>query len=322
MIDWSNTYFRQLMRILCSDVLLYTEMQTTGAIEYQPGKSLQYHDSEHPIAIQLGGADSKALAKCAIKAEQLGYDEINLNVGCPSDRVLSGQFGACLMAKPSIVAEAIKAIKKSVSIPVTVKTRIGIDQNDSYEFLNDFIVEQIEAGVDKVIVHARKAWLNGLSPKENRTIPLINYDYVYRLKQDYPHLPIVINGDIKTIEAIYQHLQQVDGVMLGRVACDNPYLIHQFGRQLFSHQKPLSRVEAFIRYLPIIEEGIRQGVPLSITFKPIMNLCHGMPGAKLWKKQLTHRIQTKTMTGLGELEQTILQLEQQDHGKMIQYLVH
>lgn len=310
------------MRILSCNALLYTEMITTGAIENQLQKSLEYQPVEHPIALQLGGSDSEILAQCAIKAEMFGYDEINLNVGCPSDRVQSGRFGACLMAEPKTVSMAVSAIKQSVSVPVTVKTRIGIDNFDDYHFFVGFVSHQIDAGVDKMVIHARKAWLKGLSPKENRAIPPINYEFVYRLKQDFPDVPIVINGDIKSVEEIHQHLLHVDGVMLGRLACDNPYAIHLIALSLFSGQQPLSRAEAFKLYLPVIESGFKKSVPLSIIVKPIINLCHGIPGAKQWKKMLTDMVKEKSIDNLFGLEKLLLQLEQQEHGKMIQYLVH
>lgn len=322
MIDWTYTYFRQFMRILSCDALLYTEMVTTGAIKNQPEKHLYYRPEEHPIALQIGGSEWKVLAQCASKAELRGYDEINLNVGCPSDRVQSGRFGACLMAEPKRVADAISAMKQNVSIPVTVKTRIGIDHHDNYEFFLDFISNQIEAGVDKLVIHARKAWLNGLSPKQNRNIPPINYEFVYQLKRDFPDIPIVINGDIKSIDAIHCHLQQVDGIMIGRLACDNPYAVHLMALSLFSKQQRLSRAEAFGLYIPVIESGFHQSIPLSILTKPIINLCYGLPGSKQWKKQVLDMVQTKSIDDLVILEKMIMQLESQYNGKMFQSLVH
>ncbi len=322
MIDWSYTYFRQFFRILCSDALLYTEMVTTGAIEHQPESHLYYHGTEHPIALQVGGSDSKILAECAAKAEEMGYDEINLNVGCPSDRVQSGRIGACLMAEHETVATAIAAMKQKVSIPVTIKTRIGIDNQDDYPFFMNFVHHQVSAGVDKLIIHARKAWLKGLSPKQNRTVPPINYNFVYQIKQDFPGIPIVINGDIKSLDAIQGHLEQVDGVMLGRLACDNPYAIHRIALALFPQQRNLSRSEAFSLYIPVIEQGFSQSVPLSILIKPILNLCYGLSNAKQWKMQLINMIKTKSIDDLYCLEKLIMQLERQEHGKVFQYLVH
>ncbi|HAT9648893.1 TPA: tRNA dihydrouridine(20/20a) synthase DusA, partial [Legionella pneumophila subsp. pneumophila] len=211
MIDWTNSPFRTLMRLLAPNALLYTEMQTTGAVQNNPDRALYFNSVEHPIAIQLGGADKSALVKCAIIAEQKGFNEINLNLGCPSDKVQAGRFGACLMKEPEHVADCIRAIKQVVGIPVTAKTRIGIDNQDSYEFFRSFSLHLVEAGCDKLIIHARKAWLNGLNPKQNRTIPPVNYDYVYELKKEIPHIFITINGNILTVEEINSHLKHVDG---------------------------------------------------------------------------------------------------------------
>ena len=225
MIDWTYSAFRILMRIIAPNSLLYTEMITTNAIVYNQQKSLYYQAIEQPLAIQLGGSDPEKLAIAASKAQEAGFSEVNLNLGCPSDRVQSGRFGACLMRDTELVTNCIQAMRQRVKVPVTAKVRIGIDDQDSYDFFATFVQSLIDTGCEKIIVHARKAWLKGLSPKQNRTIPKINYDYVYRLKSEHPNIPIIINGDIKTITEIEDHLSLVDGVMLGRLAYENPYAL-------------------------------------------------------------------------------------------------
>lgn len=286
MIDWTYTHFRVFMRILAPNSLLYTEMITSGAIQHNPARSLYFNPLETPIALQLGGSLRNELVAAAKDAERQGYQEINLNLGCPSDRVQAGQFGACLMQKPSKVAECILAMKEAVDIPITAKTRIGIDKEDSYEFFSSFAHTLINAGCDKLIVHARKAWLNGLSPKQNRTIPPIQYDYVYKIKQELPNIPVVINGNIQTIDAIQTHLQQVDGVMLGRLACQNPYAIACIHHALFPDIPLLSRNEIIQKYLIYIESLSDKRIPISLLLKPLFNMAHGLVGARRWKEQL------------------------------------
>jgi len=285
MIDWTNSYFRILMRLLAPHALLYTEMLTTQAIMHQKDRCLFYTPIELPLALQLGGSDPKALAQCALWAEECGYSEININVGCPSDRVQSGRFGACLMKEPDLVAQCVAEIKKVVTIPVSIKTRIGIDHFDSYEFFSALVQSVVEAGCDKLIVHARKAWLKGLSPKQNRTVPPVNYDFVYRIKQDFQHLPVIINGNIQTMEDINRHLKSVDGVMLGRLAYQNPYAIAHIHHALYPDSVLPVREE--------IEQAYRQlcGHDLNtnkhyFVIKPLQNLYHGLPGARLWKRSL------------------------------------
>lgn len=295
MIDWTYTHFRVLMRMLAPQALLYTDMQTSGAIVNNPARALDFHAMEHPLALQLGGADKKALVFCAQIAEQHGFSEVNLNLGCPSDRVQAGRFGACLMAEPEHVAECINAMKQAVGIPVTAKTRIGIDTLDSYEFFAAFVHRLVDAGCDKIIVHARKAWLHGLNPKQNRTIPPLHYDYVYKIKQELPSIPVVINGGINELEDIQEHLKHVDGVMLGRLACQNPYAIATIHHALYPEIPLLDRslvLENYIDYaLPMQEKG----VPLSLLLKPIFGLAHGLPGARMWKNQLMNLQQSKAL---------------------------
>ncbi len=294
MIDWTNTHFRVMMRLLAPQALLYTEMQTTPAIEHNPKRSLYYSAMEHPLALQLGGADPDALVRAAVQAQTLGYDEINLNLGCPSDRVRSGQFGACLMAEPALVGTIIRQLKQHIDLPITAKTRIGIDQQDDYPFFASFIYHLVEAGCDKLIIHARKAWLNGLSPKQNRTIPPVRYAYVYQLKQELPHIPIVINGNITSTEEVKHHLQQVDGVMLGRLACDHPYAIAQIHHALYPDSSLKSRYDAAREYCEYLVSIQDQSVPWSIQLKPLMNMMHALPNARLWKHKLMDIQQQKT----------------------------
>ena len=284
MIDWTHTHFRVLMRLLAPHALLYTEMQTPQAITHHPQRCLYFSPIEHPIALQLGGSDPTTLLTTAQRAQDLGYDEVNLNLGCPSDRVLAGQFGACLMKEPEQVAHIIRQLKQHIQIPITAKTRIGVDHQDDYDFFSDFIHRLADAGCDKFIIHARKAWLHGLSPKQNRTIPPIQYEYAYQIKSELPHLPFVINGNINTIDAIRLHLKKLDGVMLGRLACDNPYAIAKIHHALYPDSPLPSRNQiardyfAYLRTIP--------NTPLSVLLKPILNLSHGLPNGKVWKNHL------------------------------------
>lgn len=301
MIDWTYTHFRVWMRLLAPQALLYTEMQTTGAIKNNPGRALFFSPIEHPIALQLGGSDAHALMQSALIAEQEGYDEVNLNLGCPSDKVQAGQFGACLMKEPKQVAACIRAMKQAATIPITAKTRIGIDHQDSYEFFKDFVFQLVDAGCDKLIIHARKAWLNGLNPKQNRTIPPVQYEYVYRIKEELRHIPVIINGNILNLDEIRAHLQQVDGVMLGRLACDNPYKIAQIHHALYPEIPLLKRSQLFELYTNYLVNEHEKGIPLSLLIKPVFNLAHGMQGASQWKQKLMLVLQSKNIDLLSEL---------------------
>lgn len=294
MIDWTNTHFRVLMRLLAPKALLYTEMQTPQAITHHPERCLYFSAMENPLALQLGGADADSLLLAAQQAQDLGYVEINLNLGCPSDRVQSGQFGACLMQNPEQVAHIITRLKQNISIPITAKTRIGIDHQDDYPFFAAFIHRLADAGCDKFIIHARKAWLNGLSPKQNRTIPPVRYDYVYQIKTELPQIPFVINGNITSIESILEHLNKVDGVMLGRLACDNPYAIAGIHHALYpDYPLPTRRqiAEAYFSYIRTISSI----VPLTVLLKPLLNLSHGLPHAKIWKNHLIQMQRSKIL---------------------------
>ncbi|UQY43824.1 tRNA dihydrouridine(20/20a) synthase DusA [Mixta hanseatica] len=289
MLDWTDRHCRYFHRQLTRNTLLYTEMVTTGAIIHGKGDYLAYNEAEHPVALQLGGSDPVALAQCAQLAQARGYDEINLNVGCPSDRVQNGRFGACLMGEAALVADCIKAMRDVVSIPVTVKTRIGIDDQDSYEFLCDFIgtVAQ-QGGCDTFIIHARKAWLSGLSPKENREIPPLDYPRVYQLKRDFPQLTMAINGGVKTLEEAQEHLRHLDGVMMGREAYQNPGLLAQVDRVLFGSAAPDADPVAVVRAMyPYIEQELAQGTYLGHVTRHMLGLFQGIPGARQWRRYLS-----------------------------------
>ena len=288
MLDWTDRHCRYFLRQMSSHALLYTEMVTTGAILQGRGDYLAYHEAEHPLALQLGGSVPEELARCAVIAQNRGYDEINLNVGCPSDRVQNGRFGACLMAHPTLVAECVKAMQAEVKIPVTVKTRIGIDELDSYEFLRQFLDTVSAAGCDTFILHARKAWLSGLSPKENREIPPLDYERVYQVKRDYPHLTISINGGISTPEAITTHLAHVDGVMVGREAYQNPYLMASVDALVFADPHPVpSRHDVVRQMIPYIEQELAKGNHLSHITRHMLGLFQGLSGARRWRRYLS-----------------------------------
>ncbi len=295
MLDWTDRDFRYFLRLISKHCVLYTEMVTTGALIHGNRDRFLGHDvSEYPLALQLGGSDPDALAKCALLGEQAGYSEINLNVGCPSDRVQSGSFGACLMTEPKLVAEGIVAMVSEVDIPVTVKTRLGIDDYDSYEFLTDFISQVADAGCDIFILHARKAWLQGLSPKENRNIPPLDYQRVYQIKNDFPQLHIDINGGIQTLEQAQQHLAHIDGVMMGRAIYHDPYILAQADRVLFDDQHAvLSRHEIIQTMLPYIEQRMSQGRPIKSITRHLLGVFQGQPGARAWRRHLSENAHLK-----------------------------
>ncbi len=295
MMQYTDRHFRYLMRLMSKHVLLYTEMVTTGAILFGPrDRLLRFDEAEHPVAIQLGGNDPHALKQAAKIAYEYGYDEINLNVGCPSDRVQEGQFGACLMAKPHLIAECVDAMSQTASVPITVKTRIGIDDNDSYEFLQDFVQIVSKAGCRTFIIHARKAWLNGLSPKQNREIPPLRYDVVKQLKQDFPELTIIVNGGIKTFEDMQHHLSYADGVMLGRCAYETPYLFSEIDQQFFNDEKlPISRLELIKQFLPYLEKEMAQGTPFYSMVRHCLGLFHGVSGGRAFRRFLSESARLK-----------------------------
>jgi len=298
MLNWTDRHYRYLVRLISRHALLYTEMVTTGALIHgDVERHLVFNAEEHPVAIQLGGSDPEELARCAALATDWGYDEINLNVGCPSDRVQSGRFGACLMAEPELVGECVTAMRESTDRPVTVKCRIGIDRDDSYEPLEDFVGTVAEFGCDTFIVHARKAWLQGLSPKENRDIPPLRYEYVHRLKAQFPQLHISINGGIKSLEAALEQLEKVDGVMIGREAYQNPWMLAEADRLIFMDTHPVaSRAEVVQGYAEYIERQLKKGVPLNAMTKHCLGLFNGLPGARAFRRYLS---ENATRPGAG-----------------------
>lgn len=307
MLDWTDRHCRYFHRQLTRQTLLYTEMVTTGAIIHGKGDYLAWSQEEQPVALQLGGSDPAALAQCAKLAEERGYNEVNLNVGCPSDRVQNGRFGACLMGEAQLVADCIKAMRDVVSVPVTVKTRIGIDDQDSYEFLCDFIQRVAEqGGCETFIIHARKAWLSGLSPKENREIPPLDYERVYQLKRDFPHLTLSLNGGVKSLEEASLHLQHLDGVMMGREAYQNPGLLAQVDQTIFGCDTPVVDPVAVVRSLyPYIERELASGTYLGHVTRHMLGLFQGIPGARQWRRYLSENAH-KAGAGVDVVEKALL----------------
>lgn len=306
MMDWTDRHCRMFHRTLTRRTLLYTEMVTTGAILHgDKARHLDFSAPEHPLALQLGGHDPVALAECARIAEDWGYDEVNLNCGCPSDRVSSGSFGACLMATPDVVARAVEAMRGATRLPVTVKHRIGIDDLDSYEHLTRFVSTVAGAGCDLFIVHARKAWLSGLSPKENREIPPLRYEVVQALKTDFPQLTIILNGGVKSLGEAQQALAWADGVMIGRAAYQEPYLLAAADRDIFGEDAlPVSRREAVSAYSLYVAEQLQAGQPLGRLLRPVLGLFAGLPGARHWKRVISEQGH-KPGAGLDVLEQAL-----------------
>ena len=291
MMDWTDRHCRSFHRILTRRTLLYTEMVTTGALIHGPRERLlAFSPGEHPVALQLGGSDPADLARCAVMAETRGYDEVNLNCGCPSDRVQNGRFGACLMAEPQLVADCIAAMKQAVRIPVTVKCRIGIDEQDPEASLRAFIDTVAAAGPEVFIVHARKAWLKGLSPKENRDVPPLDYDLVRRVKAERPHLTIVLNGGVKTLDEAKAHLAWADGVMMGRAAYEHPFRLAGVDSALFGDADPVATAEeAVAAFLPYIERELAAGTPLIAMTRHILGVFAGRPGARLFRRHLSEQ---------------------------------
>ena len=290
MLDWTDHHERRFLRILSKHAMLYTEMVTTGALIHgDAGRHLNFNEEEHPVALQLGGSDPKAMAECAKMAEDEGYDEVNVNVGCPSDRVQNGAFGACLMAEPELVAENVATMQNEVDIPVTVKNRIAIDEMEEYQSLHRFLSIVSEAGCETFIVHARKAWLKGLSPKQNRDVPPLNYELVYQMKREFPHLEIIINGGIKTLEESEQHLTQVDGVMIGREAYHNPYMMIEVDQRIYSEAagNHLTRMDILEAYMDYMQRQMSQGVYLKQMSRHLLGLFSGQNGAKAWRRYIS-----------------------------------
>ena len=288
MMDWTDRHCRYFLRLLTPSAMLYTEMVTAAAIHHGDYETILAHDeSEHPLALQVGGSDPALMAEAAQRGAEFGYDEININVGCPSDRVQSGQFGACLMATPERVADCLQAMQESVDVPVTVKTRIGIDDQDSFEFLSRFVDTVRAAGCRRFVVHARIAILEGLSPKENRSVPPLRYERVYRLKHEYPDLDIVLNGGVTSVEQVDEILSHVDGVMIGRQAYHDPYLLARIEAHLNPGWQPPSRHAVIERMLPYIENELAAGERMGRITRHMLGLFTGEPGARAWRRHLS-----------------------------------
>ena len=319
MMDRTDRYFRRLLRLISRQTLLYTEMVTCSAVlNGDRDHLLGYDAAEHPLALQLGGDDPAGMARCAEIAAERGYDEVNINVGCPSDRVQSGNFGACLMRDPQRVADCVAAMRAAVSIPVTVKHRIGVDELDRYEDMANFVRVVSKAGSDRFSVHARKAWLQGLSPKQNRNVPPLRYEEIHRLAREFPDQVVEINGGIKTLEQVREQLQHLDAVMIGRGAWDKPWLFASVDREFFGSSEPEpTRPAVVAAYLECVAQwsarATKRGPSPTILLRPLMNLFAARPGAKRWKQQLNHFCQTRcteteqlaTLVGLAEELETL-----------------
>jgi len=310
MMDWTDRHCRYFMRLLNPDVRLYTEMITATALHHGDAERLlRFDEREHPVALQLGGSDSALMAAAASKGEDAGYDEININVGCPSDRVQSGQFGACLMATPEVVAECVRAMQHAVSIPVTIKSRIGVDDQDDYEFLRNFVRITSGAGCRVFVVHARKAILSGLSPKDNRSVPPLVYERVYRLKQEFPELSIIINGGINEIDDCHQHLEHVDGIMIGRQAYQSPWFLAELNAEFsgVASNVVLQREEIVRQMLPYVARELEAGAQLKHITRHMLGLFAGQPGARAWRRFLSEQAH-QPGAGIAVLEAALEQL--------------
>ncbi len=306
MMDWTDRHCRYFWRLLSSNARLYTEMVTTGALLHgDRQRFLRYHPAEHPLALQLGGSNPQDLAQCAKLAEDSGFDEVNLNCGCPSDRVQNGKIGACLMAEPDRVAECVAAMQQQVRIPVTVKHRLGIDDLDSDEHLHNFVGKVAEAGCKVFIVHARKAWLSGLSPKENRDVPPLQYDRVVALKRAYPQLRIVLNGGLKSLQDCQTYLSELDGVMMGREAYQNPYLLADVDQMLFGRNQPgPSRQQVAAEFAEYAQAQLDQGARLNHLTRHILGLFAGVPGGRQFRRHLSETAHKPAAT-LEELDRAL-----------------
>ena len=289
MLDCTDRHARYFLRQISRHAVMYTEMVTTGALIHgDRSRFLDFDTAEHPIALQLGGSDPSAMAQCAEFAQEWGYDEVNINVGCPSDRVQSGSFGACLMQSPQLVAENVQVMASQVNIPITVKTRIGVDEQEPKQALWQLTDAVANAGCEVLLIHARKAWLKGLSPKENRDIPPLDYEIVYALKEDFPELEIIINGGIKTLKECQQHLQVVDGVMMGREAYSNPYILSQVDEILYQEDgSVLSREAVLMNYIEYCKDRLSEGTRLNHLSRHIIGLYHGEPNSRLWRQHIS-----------------------------------
>lgn len=290
MMDWTDRHCRYFLRLLSPHARLYTEMVTAAALVHgDANRLLRFHPAEQPVALQLGGSDPTQMAAATGLGAAFGYAEVNINIGCPSDKVQSGQFGACLMSEPGTVAACVRAMQNVTEVPITIKTRIGIDTHDSYEFLSEFIETVAEAGCNFFIVHARKAILTGLSPKENRSVPPLDYERVYRLKRDYSQLTLILNGGITTVDHAMQHLEHVDGVMIGREAYQNPWFLVELERVLGGERStlPRDRRQVVLQMLPYIEDQLAAGAELQHITRHMLGLFTGRPGARKWRRHLS-----------------------------------
>ena len=310
MMDWTDRHDRFFLRLITRHALLYTEMVTTGAVIHgDRQRLLGYDDAEHPVAVQLGGSEPAELAEAARIAEGFGYDEINLNVGCPSDRVQSGRFGACLMQEPGLVARCVEAMEKVVSVPVTVKCRIGVDEQDPEDALPTMARAVREAGCNTLIVHARKAWLKGLSPKENRDVPPLDYPLVYRLKRDMADMEIIINGGVPDLDACADHLAYVDGVMLGRAAYQTPYVLAEADRRFYDPAAEIpTRAEILERFIPYVERELAAGTHLHAMTRHILGLYQGRPGARAFRRHISENA-PRSDAGIEVLREALARVE-------------
>ena len=288
MMDWTDRHCRYLLRLIAPHALLYTEMIVAAAIEHgDTARLLEFHEHEHPLALQVGGSDPRQLAVAARAGLRAGYDEINLNVGCPSGRVQAGKFGVCLMREPQLVADCVRAMRDAVDLPITVKTRIGVDDDDSFEFLLDFATAVTAGGCDALVVHARKAWLQGLSPKENRDVPPLDYGIVLRLRQNLGEIPIVVNGGIGDIGIFTERLREFDGVMVGRAAYQTPMVLAEMERVVYPGSGLVNREQVVEAYLPYVASQLARGVRLHNMTRHMLGLFQGYPGARHWRRHLS-----------------------------------
>ena len=298
MLDWTDRHCRYFYRVMSKQTVLYTEMVTTGAILHGKGNYLAYNDEEHPLVLQLGGSDVNAMTECAKIAEQQGYDEININVGCPSDRVQNGKFGACLMAEPQLVADCVASMQNVTKIPTTVKSRIGIDDLDSYEFLHQFLTTVSAAGCQHFIIHARKAWLSGLSPKQNRDIPPLDYQRVYQIKQDFPNIDISINGGITTFAQANEHMQHINGVMIGREVYQNPYMLTEADNEIWqANSEVKSRQVVLNEMIEYVDHHVANGGRAWHVARHMLGLCNGLAGAKQFRRYLSENANGENVGG-------------------------
>ncbi len=312
MLDWTDRHARYLFRLISQHAWLYTEMVTTGALIHgEREKYLAYNEEEHPLALQLGGSDPQHMALCSKMAEDHGYDEVNINVGCPSDRVKNGHFGACLMATPELVADCVSEMRNQVSIPVTIKTRIGIDDQDDYEGLHRFVQVNQAAGCETFIIHARKAWLQGLSPRENRDVPPLNYERVYQLKRDFPQLEVIINGGLNDLDTAFAQLDHVDGTMMGRAVYHNPWILNDVDQKFYgTPQKQRTQSEVIEEMMDYIHRVSAGDTQLKHVTRHMLGMYHGLPGAKKWRRLISEKA-CKAGAGVEVLEEAMSDLKAQ-----------